>query len=211
MRIAQLSLPNSVQKFVFAAGLTTLFWILGQMGTREVAAGNVLMNVMLVALLPALGLGLAATSLVGQALGRKDSDDAAQWGWDVARVGTIVLFALGLPMALFPELILSAFLHDPETLAMASTPLRILASCIAIDGAGLVLQSALLGAGATRTVMLVSGGSQWILFLPFAYWVGPVAGQGLVGIYTLQVLYRLVQTMVYVGLWRRRGWTEIRL
>lgn len=210
-RVTRLSLPNSVQKFVFAAGLTALFWILGQIGTREVAAGNVLMNVMLVAILPALGLGLAATSLVGQALGRGEPDDAARWGWDVAIVGVVVLFLLGLPMVVFPELILSTFLHDSDTLALASTPLRILALFIAIDGVGLILQSALLGAGATRLVMLVSGGLQWLLFLPLAFWIGPVAGYGLVGIYVLQVVYRLLQALIYAWLWRGRGWTQIRV
>ena len=129
----------------------------------------------------------------------------------MAIVGVVVLFLLALPMVVFPELILSTFLHDSDTLALASTPLRILALFIAIDGVGLILQSALLGAGATRLVMLVSGGLQWLLFLPLAFWIGPVAGYGLIGIYVLQVVYRLLQALIYAWLWRGRGWTQIRV
>lgn len=51
--------PASVQMFFFAGGMTTLFWIISQIGTKEVAAANVLINVMLVAILPSIGFAIA--------------------------------------------------------------------------------------------------------------------------------------------------------
>ena len=80
----KLSLPSSLQQLFFAAGLVTLVWIVGKIGTREVAAINVLMTFHITAILPAFGIALATTTLVGNALGRKDVDDAAQWGWNGA-------------------------------------------------------------------------------------------------------------------------------
>ena len=80
----KLSLPSSLQQLFFAAGLVMLVWIVGRIGTAEVAAVNVLMTFHITALLPAFGVALACTTLVGNALGRKDEDDAARWGWDCA-------------------------------------------------------------------------------------------------------------------------------
>ena len=52
-------------------------------------------GVTLVAILPGMGMGLAAATLVGQALGRGDVDDAHRWGWDVTRTATVLMTVLG--------------------------------------------------------------------------------------------------------------------
>ncbi|MDP6945439.1 MAG: MATE family efflux transporter, partial [Myxococcota bacterium] len=134
--VLRLSVPNGIQMFFFASGLTVLFWIIGRVGTTEVAAANVLINVMLVAILPAVGLGLAAASLVGQALGRGDVDDAVRWGWDVVKVAVVFLTLLGLPMWLAPTSVLAVFIHNPDTLALAVIPLQLVGLLIAVDGIG---------------------------------------------------------------------------
>ena len=80
--LVRLSLPTGVQQLFFSAGFVVTYWIIGLVGTAELAAASVLINVMLVAILPGLGLGLAAATLVGQALGRGEADDASRCGQD---------------------------------------------------------------------------------------------------------------------------------
>ena len=207
--VLRLSAPNGLQMLFFATGLTALFWIIGRVGTAEVAAANVLVNVTLVAILPAVGFGLAAASLVGQSLGRGDVDDAAEWGWDVVRVAFGALTLLGLPMLLIPDSILGVFIENPETLRLAERPLQLVGLLIGVDGVGLVLQNALLGAGASRDVMVVSTALQWGLFLPAAFVVGPVLGYGLLAIWIAQMVYRGLQALLYAIIWRRRRWADI--
>ena len=48
----KLSIPAGLQQFFFAAGMTAFFWILGRVGTAELAASNVLVNMLLVVILP---------------------------------------------------------------------------------------------------------------------------------------------------------------
>lgn len=212
----RISVPNGVQQTFFAAGLTAFFVIVGLVGTRELAAANVLVNIMLVAVLPGLGLGLAAASLVGQALGRKDPDDAERWGWDVVRVASLVMGVLGLPMLIVPEVMLDPFFDlakadEAAALALAVWPLRLIGLFIILDGTGMVLLNALLGAGATRPAMIVSIAMQWGLFLPVAYVVGPVLGGGLIAIWIAQMSYRSLQALVLAGIWRSRRWASIEL
>lgn len=204
-----LSVPSGIRQVFFAGGLTVLFWIVGKVGTTELAAANVMVNLMLVAYLPGLGLGMAAASLVGQALGKGDREDAAQWGWDVSKLGVGVLATLGLPMLLAPELLLSLFIDDAATIAVGSLPLRVVGATIAVDGVGQVLQSAMLGAGDSRRVMVVAISLQWLLFLPIAYAVGPWGGYGLIGIWIAQSGYRLLQAGLFAKMWREGNWATV--
>jgi putative MATE family efflux protein len=207
----RLAVPSAVQQFLFATGYTCLFWIIGLVGTDEVAAANVLTTLMLVALLPAMGLGLAALSLAGEELGRGQPAAAKQWGWDVAKVALVFISLLALPGLIAPDLVLAGFLHDPEVMAMARWPLRLSAATIIFDAAGMVLMNALLGAGAARQVMIVATASQWIVGLPLAYLAGPVLGYGLFGIWLCQGGYRVLQGAIFAVLWARGKWVHIKV
>ena len=132
----RLSLPASIQLFFFSVGFSLFLWIVGLVGTRELAAASVLLNVTLVMILPGNGLGLTAASLVGQALGRGDPADARQWGWDVVKIAVGVMGSIGLLLALFPEFVLSGFIHERATLELAVAPLRLTGLTIVGDAIG---------------------------------------------------------------------------
>lgn len=207
----RLSLPSSLQQFFFAAGLVALMWIVSRIGTGEVAAINVLMTFHITAILPAFGIALAAATLVGNALGRGDADDAARWGWNCAALTFtygIVLSLLLIPLA---EPILGVFLTNPETRQLAHLPMVLWALMISFDTAGMVLMNALIGAGDTRRSMWISVTWQWFFFLPLAFLVGPVLGLGLLGVWLVNGLYRVGQAVNCIQQWSTRKWAEIRL
>jgi MATE family multidrug resistance protein len=205
----RLAVPAGLQSFFFAAGMTAFFWIIGRIGTPELAASNVLVQLLLVAILPGVGFGLAAASLVGQALGRGDRDDAVQWGWEVSRLAMVLVGGGALVGLVFPDLLLRLFLHDPHTVDLARLPLRLLGATMAVETVGSVLLNALLGAGASRIVMVVSIGLQWGLFLPCAYLLGPRLGYGMTVIWAAQVGYRSLQALVLALVWHSRTWINV--
>jgi len=207
--LTKLAAPIALQQMLFAAGFTFLFVILNRVGTSEAAAASVMLNLLLLAVLPGLALGFAAATLVGQALGREDPDDAQRWGWEVAQVAFVSLCLVGAILVIFPDALLGIFLHNPETLAIAKPPLRLAGALIGIDGIGLVLLHAIMGAGATRLSMLVTVSLQWGLFLPVAYLIGPVLGYGLFGIWAAHVSYRALQAGVFVWVWKSKRWVGI--
>ncbi|UYG01807.1 MATE family efflux transporter [Halomonas sp. LR3S48] len=207
----RLAMPHSFQQLWFAAGYAVLFWILGRIDTASVAVGHVLVNLSLLLILPGVGLGMAAMSLVGQSLGQQAHGDAHRWGWDVVRLAWLCLAVLALPMALFPDGILGVFLHDRELIALARLPLQLTAIMIVLDAAALVLGQALLGAGANRTVMTTTLTLQWLVFLPLAWWVGIVMEQGLLGIWWVQLGYRALNSLWFAMIWQRRHWLRLQL
>jgi MATE family multidrug resistance protein len=209
LTLIKITIPSGLQQLFFAAGLVAMFWIVGKIGTPELAAANVLITILLFAILPGLGLGLACTTLVAQTLGKGDLEDAYQWSWDVAKISVVLLTTLGLPMWIMPDLVLSAFLHDPATRELAHWPLRVIGLSMPIEALGFAFMHGMLGAGDARRVMLVSIGIQWLLFLPIAYLVGPILGFGLTGVWIWQGITRGMQSLLYLQMWRGRKWQKI--
>ncbi|WP_254797340.1 MATE family efflux transporter [Geopseudomonas aromaticivorans] len=210
-RLARLSLPNSLQQLFFATGITLLFWIIAQVGTAELAVAHVLVNLALLLILPAVGLGMAATTLVSHSLGAGDVDAAHRWGWDVVRVAIGGLALLGMPFWLFPEAILGLFVNAAQLIELGIWPLRLTGLGMVLDAGALVLAQALLGAGASRTVMLVTLGNQWLVVLPLTYLLGPVLGYGLLAIWSLYILQRGLASAIFALMWQRRAWARIEI
>jgi putative MATE family efflux protein len=209
--LIRISLPAGLQQMFFAAGLVAMFWIIGKIGTPELAAANVLITVLLFAILPGLALGIACTTLVGQALGQANPEDAYQWTWDVAKVTIVLLTVLGMPMWLVPDLVSSIFIHEPSTRDLARWPMRVMGLTMPLEAISFAFMHGLLGAGDARRVMQVSIGTQWLLFLPTAYLLGPVLGFGLLAVWLMQGGSRALQSYLFVMMWRGRKWQHIKV
>lgn len=203
------SVPSSIQQFFFAAGFAALYWIIGQVGTQELAGANVIINLMLVGLLPAMGFGLGGATLVGQALGKKDVDGAYLWGWDAVKLACITAVVLMLPVVLFPDTILKLFLTDQSVIAITRLPLQLAAISLAVECIGVVLFNTINGAGDTTRTMKTSFALQWIFFLPLAWLLGPYWGFGLTAIWVGQITYRLIFTWAMIVIWQDRKWSKI--
>lgn len=207
----RLSIPSSTQLVFFALGFEVLLWIVGAIGTGALAAANVLIVVTLVGMRFGLSLGLASASLVGHAMGQGDFSAARQWGRDTVLVGSIAMAVLGAPLIITPDLILGIFLHEPDIVALARQPMMLVGIGFVLDAIGIVLINSLLGAGASKQVMTISISLQWFLFLPLAWLVGLHTDYGLLGIWLCFAGYRLVQAVVFTGLWEAAKWQTIRV
>jgi len=207
----RLSLPSSLQQFFFAAGMVALIWIVSQIGTEEVAAVNVLITFHITAILPAFGIALAATTLVGNALGRSDPQDASLWGWNCATLTFIYGAVLSLLLVPLAHPILGVFLTNPETQRLAWLPMMLWALMLSLDTAGMVLMNALIGAGDTRRSMWISLLWQWAFYLPLAWLVGPIFGWGLLAVWVVNSIYRVGQAVSCGFAWSGRKWASIRI
>jgi len=210
-QLVRLTIPNSMSQTLFALGLSVLFWIIGMIGTQQQAVGHILTQLSLLLIMPAVGLGIAGASLVGHALGAEEKENAHKWGWDVLRVSVVIMAVLGLPMWAAPEAVLRLFTNDSALIDIGIWPLRILGFAIAFEVASIIFTQTLLGAGASRQVMKINMIMQWIVFLPLAWLVGPVAGYGLTGVWLLQACQRISLSLIYGIIWRRRNWVHIKV
>ncbi|MEJ2132995.1 MAG: MATE family efflux transporter, partial [Gammaproteobacteria bacterium] len=207
--LLRLAIPGGLQQVLEMFALTLMYRIVGIVGTLELASYTVLVNLIGFVGLPAWGLGTAGATLVGQALGKRDREDAAQWAWDVIKVGCSTIAVLGAPLWIAPDLVLSAFIHEQETIEMARLPCRILGLMIVFNGVGYMLASMLNGAGDVKRVMYVNLAMQYSVLLPGAYLLGPILGYGLLGIWTVhQFGFRGGQSVIFALMWRAGRWSR---
>jgi Na+-driven multidrug efflux pump len=210
-RILKMALPASMQEFFMAAGYIAFFWMIGQVGTGDLAAANVVVRITMVLLLLSMSLGDASATLVSKTLGEGDHEGAAQWGWDAGKLGVIGITLLGLPLTLFPTSFLSIFLSDPNTISIAVVPLRIVGVTAGIASLVNIFAYTLYSVGDGNRVMLISFSTTWIFFLPAVWVVGPYLHYGLLQIFLVQLAYSLIANALLTSVWAGGRWKKIKI
>ncbi|GAB1258348.1 MATE family efflux transporter [Aurantivibrio plasticivorans] len=203
------SLPMGIQQFLFALGMMVFVFIVGLLGTKPLAAFQIVMVIMMTSIMLAIGLGTTATTLVSGALGKKNVDDAVQWGWEIASLGSGLLLIVGVVFFFNADHIIAIFTKDPSTAQLALIPLRLMIIGIWIEALGRTLSMALVGAGAVGSVFLITFGNQWLLRLPLYWFFGVHLGYGLLGIFISMLVMYIVQTAMFVTIWHRKRWSHI--
>ncbi len=193
----------SIQQAFLYAGVAVFFTIVARLGTREVAATNVMIALMLLSILASTGVGIAAATLVGQALGRRDIPGARRWGWDASRVGALAVVPLSMAIIAAPHSTLAVFVVDEATVDLAATPLRLMALSMCTDAVGRVLVFALRGAGVAQVPAMITFALQWGAQLPLCWYVGVQLGHGLAGIAAVRLLLCAVESAIMVAVWHR--------
>lgn len=209
--LIRLALPTGTQQTFYAGGLVMLCWIIGLVSTTALAAYNIIVMLLLVGILPGIGLGVSSTSLVSQALGREDPDDAERWGWQITGVAVVLLLLIGLPMVVIPTQLLSLFSDDMDVIAVGKVPLQLTCLILGVEAIIIVCINSLLGAGDSARVMRISILMMWGLYIPLAYIAGPVLGAGLTGIWIIQLIYKIIASIVFAFMWKRRKWEGIKI
>jgi putative MATE family efflux protein len=126
----------------------------------------------------AFGIGLASVPMVGMAIGAGDVPRARRVAWTAASVTASVLGAIGLVVALFPDLWATIFTQDPQVLDYCRQFLRWSGPGFAFFGLGLTLYFAGQGAGrllgpvlaATLRLLLVAVAGSWLVAHGAAAW-----------------------------------------
>ena len=176
-----LSLPAVIEQLSFSLMFLVFGRILLSLGATDLGAQRIAFSAGSLAWLPSIGIMIAVTSLVGQAIGARDHDRAAavtRFGQQLA-AGWMVLMgiffaALGTPLA-------AAFTTDEATILEAGRGMLAFAPGMPIIGMGFVLGGALRGVGDTRFPMVASIATGWLIILPVAWVCATVLGWGLPG------------------------------
>jgi MATE family multidrug resistance protein len=197
-----------------------------RIGAVDGAATMIVMMFTSLAYMPGIGLALAGTTLVGQAIGAGDRDWAGVLGTRIIRLVSLFMGGLGLAMALAGSLLVPLFVNDADpsaagTIALSLKLLWIAAIYQFFDGLNFASSFCLRGAGDVRVPALLVMGLGFGLFIPLCYllsfapgqgWLGgPGAGLGAVGGWTSLVVYCMCIGTALGLRWRQGAWRAIRL
>jgi len=164
--IVRLGTPSMVEQSTSALALVTLTAMVVTFSPPVVAAYGLGNRIISLVFLPALGLGRAIDTMVGQNLGADRSDRAARAVYLAAGTGAAVMFVVAVIAVVLAEPIVSVFLGNVEnaatTIEFGIEYLRIRSVEFAFIGVTQVLLGAFRGAGNTTTAMVISIVTLWV-------------------------------------------------
>ncbi|HOX14108.1 MAG TPA: MATE family efflux transporter [Spirochaetia bacterium] len=206
--ILRIGLPSSVGQALSALGFTVLQGVVNLFGTGAIAAFGVGNRLIGLFDLPAHGLSVATTTLVGQALGARDEDRAARVVGSALR---LCLVLVGLPLAAsvaFGGHLVRFFVADPEAVAVGDLMFKVVAPSVLFFCLYLVLSGAFQGAGDTRVIMVLSVVRLWIVRVPLAYALAFLAGMGPMSIWIAMFVSNLATALAGLAWFRGGRWRK---
>lgn len=209
-RTFNLGFPASIEQSTRALGMTMMVVLVTSFGSDIVAAYGIGARMLSFIVIPALGLGIATTSLVGQNIGALKLKRAEKVAILSAKVAFFGFTGMGLIMFLVAEPLTAFFIpNDPQVIQDGALFIKIMALSFGFLGLQQVMNGTFNGAGFTKASMLISIMSLWVVRFPLAYFLSHTFGMGPVGIwwsFPISNLIAAIVAFVYfkTGYWKVR-------
>jgi putative MATE family efflux protein len=208
--VVRLSLPGLGERLAMNLGLLTYFRVLAEYGTVAIAAYSVGIRLLSFSWLPGSGIGAAASTLVGHALGSGDPEAASRIGWRATRLAVVVAIGLGIACGLAREPLARFVVDDAATVAALAPFLLCLAWTQPFLQAHFALGGAHRGAGDTFTPFLAATAGNWALRVPLACLFAFVLELPLVWVWYALVFDHVTRTVWLSWSFRRGAWRHAR-
>jgi len=207
----RLSLPLMLRSLVGMGGYLAFFWIVGRIGTVEVAASNVIRSLLSVSWMFGSSMGVAATTLVGQNMGAEEYEEAEASGWEAVKLSIVFMGLIGALFLFFPSPLMRIYTDDLGVVSAGIPVLRLLSIAQIFAAIGLVLSSAIIGAGDMRFVLGVEVGNTCLAYLPLVWLLGVHLGLGLLGAWSAEAIYNLIPALLMALRFKSGSWKGIRI
>jgi MATE family multidrug resistance protein len=223
----KLGLPMGAMYAADLFGMALFALMQVRLGQVDGATTQIVVMLTSIAYLPGVGLALAGTTLVGQAIGAGDRDWARKLGNSVIAVTTGYMGAVGVLLALLGPWVMPLFVNagDPQAadvVELGVVLLWIAAGYQLFDGLQLGSGFALRGAGDVRVPAIIFFALAWGVFVPLAHMLSfapgqgwfdllPQFGYGAVGGWFGLLVYVLLLAAAMHLRWRSGAWQKIRL
>lgn len=215
VRLIRFGLPSGVQFFLDTAGFTIFVLLIGRLGTNELAASNIAMNINSLAFMPMLGVGISVSILVGQYLGKKTPHIAERSAYSGFHISLIYITLIVFSFLFAPDIFVLPFASKTNEANFESIReitlilIRFIAVYSVFDMFNIVFASAIKGAGDTRFVMnMIVLLSFTLLVLP-SYFTIVVLDAGIYAGWTIASTYIIALGLVFFRRFRGGKWKSM--
>ena len=154
------------------------------------------------------GFNVAASVVVGQALGEGDAVEARGNGWATTTLGLVTVGTAGALIFAFAPTLVGFFTDDPATVPTAIGFARTFGLTAPALVTFVVVSGALQGASDTRTPLYARVSSLLVFYLGFSYVASVELGWGVPGIYAgIALHYTSAAVIVAIG-FHRGNWAD---
>jgi multidrug resistance protein, MATE family len=207
--VNEIGIPTGVQYFAETLAFTAFTVVLGTIGTADIAAHQIALNVIRVSFLPGLAVAEATSVLVGQALGRRRPEDAEAAVSSGLKLGIGFMATCGVVFVLLGGPIARTFSSDDLVVSAARRLLLVAAAFQVLDATNIVLRGALRAAKDARVPALIGAGAVWICLPTAAFLLGRCLGLGALGGWLGFIAETSTGATLLLLRWRRGAWRKL--
>lgn len=170
-RLIRYGMPSGVQWTLDIAGFALFIFLVGAIGTTELAATNLAFNLNSLVFIPMMGFGTAVMTLVGMRIGEGRPRIAIRTTWLAMACAAAWTLGFAVIYLVFPETILTFYRSEENAADFAAVSqmvaglLQFVALYSFFDSMAIVFGSAVRGAGDTRFPLLITATSGWVLMV----------------------------------------------
>jgi MATE family multidrug resistance protein len=187
-------------------------WVMAQFGTDAMAGNNFMFQYMKVSFMPAFGISVAVTALVGRYIGMGRLDIAEKR----ANLGFLVcaayMLSCGVVFLTLRHQLIEVFTDEPVVVRYGATLLAFAAVYQFFDALYIVYNGALRGAGDTLVPALATAGLNWSMTVGAGFLVAHYLPRfGVAGPWTVATIYGMTLGLFIFTRFRRGAWKSIHL
>lgn len=182
-RILKLGIPGGLQYFFEVGAFAGSAIIIGWLGTNELAAHQIAINLASISFMCALGISAAASIRVGNAVGRSNIQDTRSAGLVAFILSAVVMSTFGIIFIVLRFFLPGLYISDPNVIQITSSLLIIAALFQLSDGTQAVGIGVLRGIADAKVPMIITFIAYWIIGLPGGYFLGFTLGIGVQGVW----------------------------
>lgn len=211
-KMFQLGLPSSIEQSTRALGMTVMTFLVASFGTLTLAAYGIGGRILSFVIIPALGLSMATSTLVGQNIGAGNIKRAEKIVRLGAIVGFLILTLVGVMVFIFAKHLIGFFIPgEIATIESGTLFIRIMALTFGLIGIQMVFNGAFVGSGSTMISMILSLISFWLLQFPLAYILSKHTGLGERGLWWSFPLSNIIGAIIAFGWFSQGSWKKKKL
>ncbi len=212
LKMFRLGFPASIEQATRALGLIFMVVLVTGFGTEVIASYGIGTRILGFIIIPALGLSMATSTLVGQNMGAGKIERAQKVVVYSAWLGFGALTLVGVLLFIFATPISALFIPgDAFAISMSASFIRIMAFTFGFIGVQQVLNGAFRGSGNTFISMMLAIVSLWVLRFPIAYMLGYHTSLGETGIWYAFPIANVIAAAIALAWFSRGTWKLTRV
>ncbi|MDD2871024.1 MAG: MATE family efflux transporter [Candidatus Gracilibacteria bacterium] len=201
----RLGFPSSMEMSARSLGMLAITFLIASFGTQAVASYGAGGNVLQLVMIPAMGLSMSTSVLVGQNIGAKNIARASKIAKISSLLGFLLLTFVGIIIFVLAEYFIKFFIpSDISIIDGGAHFLRIVSLTFGFIGLQLATSGVFRAAGNMKTTLAITLIGQWIIQLPVAYYLSKNTTLGIDGIWYSFVITNILTALISV-LWFIKG------
>ena len=208
-KVWKIGYPVALERIAQQSGQLFYSKFIISYGTAAYAAHQIGLSIESLSFMPGAGMGIAASTLMGQALGARKINRARISHTEALRLAIMVMALMALLFFFMPHLLIGLFTSDPDVIEKGCVFLRLVAFAQVPLAISFVYAGSLRGTGDTHYVFLVTLAAMWGIRVLFSYIAAVPLKLSLYTVWGVFLLDWLFRAVAFAWRYRQRDLHQI--